>query len=156
MTTALLLNEEERKKYTHPKKNKKKKVVDLESLFGIVQGAFNEAINEFDHESEEIHTIVSGHLANVWLLDHSFALIKIMESTQRFFQVFSMKLPAFQSFLKSDQDALLESNARMYCEYVIGKYMTAGNGVDQLDCILGLYETVGALDMDEIHKGNKN
>ena len=152
MTTALLLNEEERKKYTHPKKNKKKKVVDLESLFGIVQGAFNEAINEFDHESEEIHTLVSGHLANVWLLDHSFALIKIMESTQRFFQVFSMKLPAFQSFLKSDQDALLESNARMYCEYVIGKYMTAGNGVDQLDCILGLYETVGALDMDEIQQ----
>ena len=150
MTTDLVLNEEERKKYSHPKKSKKK--VDLESLFGNVQEAFNEAINNFDHERQEIHTLVSGHLANIWLLDHSTAFIKIMESSQRLFKVFSMKLPGFQSFLSSDQDALLESNAKMYREYIIGRYMSAGNGVDQLDWISGLYESIGTLDIDQIQQ----
>ena len=150
MTTNLLLNEEDRKKYSHPKKNKKK--VDLESLFGNVQKAFNEAINDFDHESQEIHTLVSGHLGNIWLLDHSLAFIKIMASSQKIFKVFSMKLPAFQSFLNSDQDALLESNAKMYREYIIGRYMSAGNGFDQLDWISGLYESIGTLDMDQIQQ----
>ena len=150
MTTDLLLNEEERKKYSHPKKSKKK--VDLESLFVNVQEAFNEAINNFDHECQEIHTLVSGHLANIWLLDHSIAFIKIMESSQRLFKVFSMKLPGFQSFLSSDQDALLESNAKMYREYIIGRYMSAGNGVDQLDWISGLYESIGTLDIDQIQQ----
>ena len=150
MTTDLLLNEEERKKYSHPKKSKKK--VDLESLFVNVQEAFNEAINNFDHECQEIHTLVSGHLANIWLLDHSTAFIKIMESSQRLFKVFSMKLPGFQSFLSSDQDALLESNAKMYREYIIGRYMSAGNGVDQLDWISGLYESIGTLDIDQIQQ----
>ena len=150
MTTDLVLNEEERKKYSHPKKSKKK--VDLESLFGNVQEAFNEAINNFDHECQEIHTLISGHLANIWLLDHSIAFIKIMESSQRLFKVFSMKLPGFQSFLNSDQDALLESNAKMYREYIIGRYMSAGNGVDQLDWISGLYESIGTLDIDQIQQ----
>ena len=155
MKTELLLNEEERKKYTHPKKNGKKAKVDFPSLYEKIEDAFHQAMEEMDHDTREIHTLVSGHLSSIWSLDHSSAFVKIMEeSTQKFVKVFASHIPAFQSFPISDQDALVESNYKLYREYVIGQYVTADNGVNQLDWIMGLHETIPVLDLDQIQKVN--
>ena len=158
MSTDRLLNEEDRKKYSHPKKNKKsskKESLPSEDLISEIHASFSQTVQEGVYRMDSIQVLVNGHM-NIqnWSLEHSIAFLHVMESYILLFKQFAVKIGTFQNLSQSDQYILLDHNAKLFQGYIIARYLSATKGIDQLECVLGLYETIGSLDIDSVQPLN--
>ena len=163
MSVDRLLNEEQRKKYTHLKKNKKEskkgslpiEEILIEDLINEVQVSFSQAVQEGVCRMDSIQVLVQGHMnIQCWSLEHSIAFLHVMESYILLFKQFAVKIGIFKNLPQSDQDILLEHNAKLFQGYIIARYLAATKGVDQLECVLGLYEAIGSLVIDSVQTVN--
>ena len=175
MEPEKLLYGEEREKYSHPKKRKKqngqspegtpsqgnnqatvdtppKRVrLDPSLLIDNIQKSFTETISEYSHNKVDINMLVSGHLdPPKWSSTHSRAFVNVMESNLSFMKHFAYKNSNFMSLRASDRVRLLQNNDKLFREYVTTRYLCSEAGMDQLEWIFGLYETVGILDFENV------
>ena len=180
MEPEKLLYGEDRKKYSHPKKKRKicnsnaagepsrantnpdddedlvtvtpKKVrIDSSLLIDNIQKYFTESISEYHHCKSDINLLVNGHLdPSRWSSRHSRAFVRVMESYVPLMKHFAYKSPSFLSLDAADRVRLLQNNSILFREYIMTRYLSSQAGMDQLEWILGLYESVGILDYENI------
>ena len=129
----------------------KKVYVDPTIMIQNLQQHFRETISEFNHNKVDINILVCGQLETMeWSAYHSAAFVRVMEANVGFMEHFARKNKSFQSLNPTDQELLLTNNSKLFREYIATRYLVSDTGIDQLEWILGVYESVGILDLENI------
>ena len=129
----------------------KRVFVDPTIMIQNLQQHFRETISEYNHNKMDINLLVCGQLETIqWSAYHSAAFVRVMEANIGFMEHFASKSKSFQSLNSTDQQLLLSNNSKLFREYMTTRYLASDTGIDQLEWILGLYESVGILDLENI------
>ena len=110
---------------------------DLNEMMTSIVNAYEVSVAEVQLNRDIVQFLFEGHLIGAeWTLEHSKAVLRVMEIHPRNLALMASKLTSFQSICKEDQDLLLEENLPLFYQYILGKYLMDKGGSTQLSWLL--------------------
>lgn len=107
-------------------------------LFETISHDFVLSCAEIDWDIRDFNLITEGHLRKgSWGKSQINALLNIRQKWKAVVIKFCSKTTLFKSLNRHDQERLIERNGDLYEHYIFARYLTATNGEDQINWLLG-------------------
>lgn len=111
---------------------------EIAKISDMISGNFILATAEIVIDESIIENLINGHsLPDLWNKCHTDSVLHILGITREVVMKFAARSRIFQSLNVNDQQTLLEKNGNLYLQYVVGKFLAARTGFDQISVLLG-------------------
>ena len=118
--------------------------IETKSWIDMIQKNYQESSNEVNLDFDILASIISGHKHNWVPAKHSKEVMTFIHHFPALVLKTLEKEKNFQSLCRADQILLFNNNAALFGMYILGKYLEAPSGHDQLHGLLhSLNHTIG-------------
>ena len=113
--------------------------IEPTSWIEMIQKNYEESSNEVNLDVDMVASIISGHKHNWIPVKHSQEVMTLIHQFPSLVLKTLEKEKSFQSLCRADQILLFNNNASLFGMYILGNYLEAPTGHDQLH---GLFDSL--------------